>query len=210
MQSRTLRNVCVFCGSRSGADPAFERGAVAMGEAIADRGLTLVYGGGKVGLMGALANAALARGGRVIGVLPRGLRSREIVHDALTELYLTDSMHERKNRMIELSDAFVGLPGGFGTYDELFETITLAQIGFHDRPNGLLNVAGYFDPFVALLRHTVANVFASPEHERLVVVADQPRALLDALEAWTPPRVVSPRWSVRPPSDPGSESGGVS
>jgi len=158
-----------------------------MGRAIAERGLTLVYGGARVGVMGAVANAALAAGGRVVGVIPKSLVSKEIAHDGLTELYLTETMHDRKDRMIALSDAFVSLPGGFGTFDELFETITLAQIGIHDKPNALLDTNGFFQPLLALLRHTIAYEFAAPEHEGLVVVEREPERLLDALAAWTPP-----------------------
>jgi len=149
--------------------------------------MTLVYGGAKVGLMGALANAALAEGGRVIGVIPKGLVSKEIAHDGLTELFLTESMHDRKERMILLSDAFVSMPGGWGTYDELFEVLTLAQIGFHDKPSAFLNVKGYFDPLLALLHHTIEHGFAAPQHEQLYVAAAEADALLDALVAWTPP-----------------------
>lgn len=177
----------MFCGARPGADPAFVAAAAQMGRAIAARGLTLVYGGARIGLMGVVANAALAAGGRVVGVIPKSLVSKEIAHDGLTELYLTETMHDRKDRMIMLSDAFVALPGGFGTYDELFETITLAQIGIHDKPSALLDTKGFFQPLIALLRHTIAHEFAAPEHERLVVVEEDPDRLLDAIAAWSPP-----------------------
>jgi uncharacterized protein (TIGR00730 family) len=186
-EGRLVRSICVFCGSRPGADPAFPAAAAALGAAIAKRGMTLVYGGAKVGLMGILANAALSEGGRVIGVIPKGLVSKEIAHDGLTELFLTESMHDRKERMIELSDAFVSMPGGWGTYDELFEVLTLAQIGFHDKPSAFLNVNGYFDPLLTLLHHTIEHGFAAPQHEQLYVAAAEPGALLDALVAWTPP-----------------------
>jgi uncharacterized protein (TIGR00730 family) len=137
--------------------------------------------------MGRLADAALAEGGTVVGVIPRGLVSKEIAHDGLKELFLTDSMHERKDRMILLSDAFISMPGGWGTYDELFEVLTLAQIGFHDKPSAFLNTNGYFDPLLALLHHTIEHGFAAPQHEQLYVTAREPDALLDALLAWTPP-----------------------
>ncbi len=177
----------MFCGSRAGADPAFMEAGRQMGRAIAARGLTLVYGGARVGIMGAVANAALAAGGRVVGVIPRSLVSKEIAHDGLSELYLTETMHERKDRMVMLSDAFIALPGGFGTYDELFETITLAQIGIHDKPNALLDTNGFFQPLLTLLRHTIAHDFAAPEHQGLIVVENDPDRLLDAIAAWTPP-----------------------
>jgi uncharacterized protein (TIGR00730 family) len=182
-----IRSICVFCGSRPGAEPAFGDAAAVLGKAIARRGITLIYGGAKVGLMGRLADAALAEGGTVVGVIPRGLVSKEIAHDGLKELFLTDSMHERKDRMILLSDAFISMPGGWGTYDELFEVLTLAQIGFHDKPSAFLNTNGYFDPLLALLHHTIEHGFAAPQHEQLYVTAREPDALLDALLAWTPP-----------------------
>lgn len=191
-----VQRVCVFCGSRPGIEPAFSRAAADLGAALARRGMTLVYGGARVGLMGTLANAALGAGGRVVGVIPKGLVSKEIAHDALQELYLTDTMHERKDRMITLGDAFVALPGGFGTYDELFEVVTLAQVGFHDKPIGLLDTQGFFQPLVALLRHTIAHSFAAPEHEALVVVERDPDALLDRLIAWTPPPL-GDKWTDR-------------
>jgi uncharacterized protein (TIGR00730 family) len=177
----------VFCGSRPGSDPAFERVALEMGAALARRGLTTVYGGAKVGLMGALAQGALGGGGKVVGVIPKGLVSKEIAHDGLTELFLTESMHDRKNRMMALSDAFIALPGGFGTYDELFEVLTLAQIGFHEKPLGLLDVEGFYEPLVRLIDHTILCSFAAPQHRGLVLVDDDIDSLLDALAAWTPP-----------------------
>ncbi len=177
----------MFCGSRPGSDPAFGDAAAALGAAIARRRITLVYGGAKVGLMGRLADAALAEGGEVVGVIPRGLVSKEIAHDGLKELFLTDSMHERKERMILLSDAFISMPGGWGTYDELFEVLTLAQIGFHDKPSAFLDTKGYFGPLLALLDHTIAHAFAAPQHAQLYVSADEPEPLLDALLAWSPP-----------------------
>lgn len=186
-EPRPLRSVCVFCGSRPGEPPVYLEAAARFGRLLAARGLTLVYGGARVGLMGALADAALGGGGRVVGVIPKGLVAKEIVHEGLTELYLTDTMHERKNRMITLADAFVSLPGGFGTYDELFEALTLAQIGFHDKVSALYNVAGFFDPLVALVRHTIAASFAAPQHEGLLLVDDDAERLLDRCGAWTPP-----------------------
>ena len=196
VSSSSVRSICVFCGSRPGADPAFAAAATALGTAIARRGLTIVYGGAKVGLMGALADAALAAGGHVIGVIPKGLVSKEIAHDKLPELFLTQTMHERKERMIELSDAFVSMPGGWGTYDEAFEVLTLAQVGFHAKPSGFLNVKGYFDPLLSLLKHTIASGFAAPQHELLYVASDDPDSLLDAVLAWTPPPL-GDKWTDR-------------
>ena len=187
----------MFCGARPGADPAFLAAAEQMGRAIAARGLTLVYGGARIGVMGAVANAALEAGGRVVGVIPTSLVSKEIAHDGLSELFLTETMHDRKDRMIALSDAFIALPGGFGTYDELFETITLAQIGIHDKPNALLDTKGFFQPLLALFRHTIAHEFAAPEHERLIVVEQEPERLLDAIAAWRPPPLGKPGLDLR-------------
>jgi uncharacterized protein (TIGR00730 family) len=184
---RALRTVCVFCGSRAGSDPEFLEAAAAFGRALAERKMALVYGGARVGLMGALANAMLGAGGRVVGVIPKALVSKEVAHDQLSELFLTETMAERKERMIALSDAFVALPGGFGTYDELFESLTLAQLGLHDKPNALLDTRGFFQPLVALIRHTIEQDFAAPEHARLLVVESDPGRLLDALTAWEPP-----------------------
>lgn len=199
MAKREVRSIGVFCGSRAGNDPAFAVAAEAIGRAIADRGLTLVYGGARVGIMGAVADAALSAGGRVVGVIPKSLVSKEVAHDGLSELFLTETMHDRKDRMINLSDAFVGLPGGFGTFDELFETITLAQIGLHEKPTALLDTNGFFQPLIRLLRHTIAHDFAAPEHEALVLVDRDPARLLDAVAAWTPPPGISIRTKILAP-----------
>ena len=187
MSSRELRSICVFCGSRPGADSAFVQSGDAMGRAIAARGLTLVYGGARIGVMGAVANGALAAGGRVVGVIPKSLVSREVAHDGLAELFLTDTMHDRKDRMILLSDAFIALPGGLGTLDEVFETMTLAQIGIQEKPTGLLDVNGFFEPLLALVRHTIATDFALARDEQLLVFDRDPERLLDGLVAWRPP-----------------------
>jgi uncharacterized protein (TIGR00730 family) len=200
---RSVRSICVFCGSRPGIDPAFLAAATSLGTAIARRGITLVYGGAKVGLMGALADAALAHGGHVVGVIPKGLVSKEIAHDALPELFLAETMQERKERMILLSDAFISMPGGWGTYDELFEVLTLAQVGFHDKPSGFLNVKGYFDPLLSLLRHTISHAFAAPQHEHLYVSSDDPEKLLDAVASWSPPPL-GDKWNDRRAVKPGA------
>ena len=186
VEGRAVRSVCVFCGSRPGADPAFALAAAVMGAAVARRGLTLVYGGAKVGLMGALADAALAAGGRVVGIMPRALVQREVAHDGLAELFVTESMHDRKDRMIHLSDAFVSLPGGFGTLDEAFEVLTLAQIGLHAKPSAFLNVKGYFTPLATLMEHTIASGFADRAHDHLFHFDDDVERLLDTLVAWRP------------------------
>jgi uncharacterized protein (TIGR00730 family) len=176
-------HVCVFCGSRIGASPAHVAAATALGRRIGERGLGLVYGGARVGLMGALADAALAAGAPVLGVLPRSLSSVEVAHPGLTELVLVDGLHARKARMTAESDAFVALPGGFGTLDELFEALTWAQLGLHTRPLGLLNVGGFWDPLVATIDRQVAEGFVTPSDRSRLSVEATPDALLDALGA---------------------------
>jgi uncharacterized protein (TIGR00730 family) len=176
-------HVCVFCGARTGTAPVHAGSARALGRRIGERGLALVYGGARVGLMGALADAALAAGAPVLGVLPRSLSSVEVAHPGLTELVLVDGLHARKARMTAESDAFVALPGGFGTLDELFEALTWAQLGLHTRPLGLLNVDGFWDPLVAVIGRQVADGFVTPSDRALLSVESTPDALLDALGA---------------------------
>jgi uncharacterized protein (TIGR00730 family) len=182
-----LRRVCVFCGSSAGSDPAYRQAAVAMGRALARRGLGLVYGGGHVGLMGALADAVLAAGGEAIGVIPRGLERRELGHRGLTELRVVGSMHERKAAMADLADGFAALPGGLGTLEETAEILTWAQLGIHGKPVGLLDARGYWGPLVAFLDHAVAEGFVRPDDRALVLVEREPEALLDRLAAWRAP-----------------------
>jgi hypothetical protein len=182
-----MNRVCVFCGSSVGTDPAYRRAAVVLGQSLARRGLGLVFGGGHVGLMGALADAVLAEGGEAIGVIPRGLERRELGHQGLTELRVVGSMHERKATMAELSDAFVALPGGMGTLEETTEVLTWAQLGIHHKPVGLLDVAGYWRPLVAFLDHAVESGFVRPEHRALLLVERDPEPLLDRLAAWRAP-----------------------
>ena len=184
-----MRRVCVFCGSSPGARPAYTTAAAAMGRALAARGLGLVYGGGNVGLMGVLADAAVAAGGEVHGVIPEPLRGRELAHAGLTTLEVTAGMHPRKARMVELSDAFVAMPGGFGTFDELFEVMTWAQLGIHAGPIGVLDVEGYFEPFTALCARAIGEGFVRPEFAGLVVRAAEPDVLLDRLAAHRSPSV---------------------
>jgi uncharacterized protein (TIGR00730 family) len=176
-----MRRLCVFCGSSTGRDTVYTDAARRFGAALAARGLGLVYGAGNIGLMGVLADAALASGAEVIGVIPRALVERELAHARLTRLHVVDTMHERKALMADLSDAFAALPGGFGTGDELFEILTWAQLGLHDKPIGLLNVAGYFDALLAWLDHMVDESFLRPEHRALLLTRSEPDALLDLL-----------------------------
>ena len=176
-----MMRICLFCGSSPRVGDGYLRLAAAFGSALASRGIELVYGGGRIGLMGAAADAALGGGGRVIGVIPRSLADLEVAHAGLTDLQLVDTMHERKARMADLSDAFVALPGGLGTLDEWFEIWTWAQLGFHSKPIGLLNFEGFFDPLLAFLDHLVAEGFVRPEHRALAAVEREVEALIDRL-----------------------------
>jgi uncharacterized protein (TIGR00730 family) len=187
-----MRRVCVFCGSSFGRDPLFRAAAIAFGQLVAKRGLGVVYGGGSVGLMGALADAALDAGGEVIGVIPEALDAREIAHRRLSKLHVVPSMHARKALMAELSDGFVALPGGFGTFEELFEVVTWAQLGLHAKPVLLLNVAGYFDPLLELVENALEAGFIKPEYRDLVRVEDHPERLIEALAQHHAPR--GPQW----------------
>jgi uncharacterized protein (TIGR00730 family) len=178
-----VKRVCVFAGSSAGNDPRHRAATVALADALTAAQLELVFGGGCIGLMGVLADAMLERGGRVIGVIPRMLLEREVGHRKVTELKIVASMHERKAVMAELSDAFVVLPGGFGTLDETFEMLTWAQLGLQPQPVGLLNVGGYFDRLLEFLDHAAAQGFVSAPHRALLAVADEPTALLERLSA---------------------------
>ena len=184
-----MRRVCVFCGSQLGSKPAYLEAARRMGESLARRKLGLVYGGASVGLMGAVADAALAAGGEVIGVLPGPLQKKELAHAGLTRLHLVGSMHERKAKMASLADAFVALPGGLGTLEELAEVLTWAQLGLHRKPCALLDVDGYFAPLLTFLDRAVAERFVAPAHRAMILVDRDPKQLLDALAAWRAPAV---------------------
>jgi uncharacterized protein (TIGR00730 family) len=181
-----MQRICVYCGSNPGARPEYAAAARELARACAERGLGLVYGGGKVGLMGVLADAALAQGSEVIGVIPRALFDQEVAHTGVSKLEVVGSMHERKARMAELADAFLALPGGLGTLEELFEVWTWTQLGFHAKPCGLLDVAGYYAPLVAFLGSSVAEGFVLPEHRAALLVGTDAGALLDGLSAWRP------------------------
>ncbi len=190
-----LRRVCVFTGSRLGADPAYAAAAEELARAAGAAGLGLVYGGASVGLMGVLADAALDAGLEVTGVIPQALVDREIAHPRLRDLRVVGSMHERKALMAELSDAFVALPGGAGTLEELFEVYTWSQLGLHAKPCALLNVRGYYDGLAGFLDHAVSEGFLRPEHRETLLVGEEPAALLAALAAWEPSGVV--KWTAR-------------
>lgn len=181
-----MRAVCVYCGSSPGADPIYLETARALGTTLAERGLGLVYGGARVGLMGAMADAALAAGGAVTGVIPEPLRSRELAHEGLTDLVVVDSMHERKAVMAERADGFLALPGGLGTLEELFEVLTWAQLGIHRKPCAVLEVAGYWSPLLAFLDRAVEQGFVTQLSRDLLLVGEDAGRLLDRFEAFEP------------------------
>jgi len=192
-----VRSVCVFCGASTGVNPAYREAAIALGQALAHRGLTLVYGGGAVGLMGIVADAAMAAGGEVIGIIPQALMDAEVGHTGLTRLEVVDGMHARKARMAELSDAFVALPGGLGTLEELFEVWTWGQLGYHAKPLGLLDVNGFYSKLGSFLDHVVEEGFVRPQHRAMLKLADAPDALLDAMDSFQAP--VLPKWVDKKP-----------
>ncbi|MGB5245755.1 MAG: TIGR00730 family Rossman fold protein [Woeseia sp.] len=184
-----MKSVCIYCASSPGARPEYAVAAEALARALAARDVTIVYGGSSKGIMGRVADAALAAGGRVIGVLPKSLVKKEIGHDGLHELHIVASMHERKAMMSELADGFIALPGGFGTLEEIIETITWAQLGFHSKPCGLLNVSGYFDALRQFMAHAVSEGFIRREHHDILQVAESPDELLAMFDVYTPPTI---------------------
>lgn len=184
-----MKAICVYCGSNAGERPDYVDGARALGRAIAGRGATLVYGGARVGLMGAVAEAALAAGGRVVGIIPEALVAKEIAHPALSELHVVASMHARKTMMADLSDGFVALPGGVGTLEEIFEMWTWAQLGHHVKPCALLDVAGYWRKLVAFLDHQVEEGFVRPAHREMLAVDHDPERLLARMDRYEAPVV---------------------
>jgi len=181
-----MNNICVFCGSSSGDGPIYQKAAEELASKLVAQGLGLVYGGAQVGLMGRIADAVLHLGGRVTGVIPGALFPKEIPHQGLTHLHVVDSMHERKRLMYELSDAFIALPGGLGTLDELFEILTWGQLGLHSKPCGLLNVSGYFDRILEFLDEAVQRKFLKPQHRRLLLSDNEAEPLLEQLRAFAP------------------------
>ena len=188
-----MQRLCVFCGSSAGSQALYADAARQLGEALAERDLGLIYGGGHIGLMGILADSVLRSGGSVIGVIPQALVEKELAHDRLTELHIVTTMHQRKALMADLADGFGALPGAFGTADELFEILTWAQLGLHAKPIGLLNVAGYFNALCAWLDHAVREGFLRSAHRGLLLEAEQPRRLLDLLQQYRPTGE-TPKW----------------
>jgi len=190
-----IRRICVFCGSREGNRAEYRRAAEQLGALLAQRGIDVVYGGGSTGLMGAVADAALDVGGKVIGVIPRALATKELAHAELTEQHVVETMHERKWKMAQLADAFIALPGGFGTFEEFCEVLTWAQLGLHVKPCALLNTAGYFNPLLALLNHAVEEGFVEASHRKLIVTAKAPDEMLEQIMNWQEPDIT--RWWVK-------------
>ena len=183
------KRICVFAGSSPGRQPQYLEAAQQLGEELCARGYDLVYGGGRVGLMGAVADSVLGNGGQVIGVIPEALAEKEVAHRGLTDLRVVTSMHERKALMAELSTAFIALPGGLGTLEELFEVLTWVQLGIHTKPCGLVNVGGYFNGLLEFISHAVEERFLKPDHQSMILVDSDIKALLDAVEAFVPPVV---------------------
>ena len=187
-ECRCMKAIAVYCGSGEGASPAYREGAKRLGHELARRGIALVYGGAKIGLMGAVADAVLEHGGRAIGVLPRFMTKREIAHTGLTELMMVDTMHERKAKMMELADGFISLPGGPGTLEEFFEVFTWGRLELHRKPIGLLNIRGYYDPLLDMLGAMEREGFLRPMGQAEIITADAPEALLDRFSAYAKTR----------------------
>ncbi len=191
-----MKNICVFCGSSPGARLEYAASARQLGALLAQRELSLVYGGGNVGMMGQLANAVLENGGNVTGVIPEAIMKMEVAHTGLSDLRVVDSMHTRKAMMAELADGFIALPGGLGTLEEFVEVLTWAQLGFHSKPCGLLNVARYYDSLLDFINHTADQLFIQPEHRGLILEEETPAALLDRLATYAAPQLDKAAWAL--------------
>ena len=184
-----MKRICVYCGSNPGANPAYSEAGRLLGHELANRGLGLVYGGAKVGVMGAVAAGMLEKGGSAIGVIPHFFVTKEVAHDGLDELIVVDSMHERKSRMADISDGFIALPGGWGTIEEIFEVLTWAQLGHHHKPCGLLNVDSYYDELAIFLEKAIENKFVKEEFRPMMMMDGSPASLLDRFASYRAPRV---------------------
>lgn len=191
-----MKSICVYCGSSNGRLADYKIAAKDLGKELAHQNIRLVYGGANVGVMTAIADSALAAGGEVVGVIPQGLVKKEVAHQGLTELIITDSMHQRKQTMADLSDAFIALPGGIGTLEELFEALTWTQLGFHSKPCGLLNISGFYDDLIRFLDHATHELFLKPEHRDLLLVSSSPTELIKKLFNVTLP--TSEKWIDKP------------
>lgn len=178
----TLKSICVFCGSKSGNDQQYQQAAIELGRSMAQQDITLVYGGGSVGLMGIIADAVLESGGEVIGVIPRQLATKELLHPGVKEMLVVEDMHTRKAKMSECSDAFIAMPGGFGTLEELFEVVSWVQLGIYSKPMGVLNVAGFYDPLLTMVEHCIETEFIKPKYRNLIIADESPAILVDHLQ----------------------------
>jgi uncharacterized protein (TIGR00730 family) len=190
-----MKRICVFCGSKIGNNPVYADGARRLGRLLVEHGLGLVYGGGHIGLMGVLADAVLATGGEVIGVIPQQLKKAELAHSGATEMHVVDTMHQRKAMMADLADGFIAMPGGIGTAEELFEILTWAQLRLHTKPVGLLNVAGYFDAMLAWIDHMIAEGFLKGHHRTMLLVAEAAETLLEKIVRREAPPQELPKWT---------------
>ncbi|ALV02824.1 LOG family protein [Bacillus velezensis] len=188
-----MKTICVFAGSNPGVNEEYKRKAAELGEYMAEQGIGLVYGGSRVGLMGTVADALMAGGGKAVGVMPSGLFSGEIVHQNLTELIEVSGMHERKAKMSELSDGYIAMPGGFGTYEELFEVLCWAQIGIHQKPIGLYNVNGYFEPMMKMVKYSIQEGFSNESHLKLIHSSSRPDELIEQMNRYTYP-ILDKKW----------------
>ncbi len=188
-----VKNLAVFCGSSAGADNIYIENAEKLGEELANRNKTLIYGGAQVGCMGALANTTLDNGGKVVGVIPQKLKDVEIAHEQLTELHVVQTMHERKSKMADLADGFVALPGGAGTLEEWFEVFTWSQLGYHAKPCGLLNVNNFYDPLISMLEHTIKEGFMNEKYREMILISSDPKELLEKMETYRPSHAV--KWT---------------
>ena len=189
-----MKNIVVYCGSKTGTEPIFIDGAKALGKKICELNVNLIYGGAKIGLMGCIADTVLESGGKVIGVIPKFLSSKEVAHDQITEIILVDTMHERKSKLFELGDAFIAMPGGFGTLEELFEMLTWAQLGLHQKPIGILNINGYYDHLIEQISVLVEKGFVSEDNARMVIVASTADDLIDKIQSYIPAE--TKKWMV--------------
>jgi uncharacterized protein (TIGR00730 family) len=185
-----MKRIAVYCGSATPSDPIYIETAQMVGRALAERGIGVVYGGGRLGLMGALADAALDAGGEVIGVIPEALQSAEVTHKGCSEIYVVPGMHERKKMFTDLSDGFITIPGGVGTMDELWEAVSWAQLGYHTKPVGLLNVAGFYDQLIAFNAHMIAVGFVRPQHAGILIADDMLKSLLDRMTHYVPHKTI--------------------
>jgi uncharacterized protein (TIGR00730 family) len=189
-----MKSICVYCGSADNLHPDYKLAGIQMGQTLAEKGIRLIYGGGKTGIMGAVADGVMQAGGEVFGVIIPSMNTPALVHTGLTRLEVTPTIHQRKARMYELADGYIALPGGFGTFDELFETITWSQIGVHEKPIGILNVRGFFEPLMAMVLHAEKEGFLFTEHRQMICMADTPGELLDCMEKHTQPTAAVRRW----------------